>query len=76
VIPLPGKANATEDDFLRSATSRFTTVALHVPEIVWELIKISSPWIRPRSLFSQGAFVRMDALNTPAKFEVCSFGRS
>jgi len=32
-----------------------------------------SPCIRPRFLFSQWAFVRMDPVNVPAKFEVCSF---
>jgi len=51
-------------------------IALRVPEII-ENKNLGSPWIRPRSLFSNflRACVRMDPVNIPAKSEVPSFSR-
>ena len=61
---------------LRTRLQNWKFVALTVPEIIGGTgKKFGSPWIRPRSLFSQilRGFWSHGAVNTPAKFEVCSF---
>jgi len=55
------------------------SVALPVPEIIGGTPKnLGSPWIRPRSLFSNflWTFIRIGPVNVLAKFEVRSFTRS
>jgi len=53
--------------------------ALPIPEIIGGSEKnFGSPWIRPRSLFSQifNGLLFERTLDGPAEFEVCIFTRS